>query len=309
MNNTPRHIPVLLEQVVAALNPQPGDAYFDGTAGYGSHAAAIIERIGPQGSAILVDRDRDAVAALRKRLGESARILQRDYASALQDLIDEGNLVDMALLDLGVSSPQIDEYQRGFSFRAEGPLDMRMDNTSGLTAADIINTSSESDLADIIYRYGEERNSRRIAAMMVRMRPFKSTKSLAEAIAKILGHHEKIHPATRTFQALRIYVNGELDQLREALPNIVRLLRPGGRMAIISFHSLEDRMVKEFIARESRDCICPPKQPICTCSHVASLRRITARAAKGTEDTFNPRARSAKLRAAAKINTKTKENT
>lgn len=307
MNQQLPHTPVLLEKVVQTLAPEAGDVYFDGTAGYGGHAAAVLEKMGPNGSAILVDRDRDATAALRKRFGhlDSVRIIDRDYASAAASLADDGTLVDTALLDLGVSSPQLDESERGFSFRSSGPLDMRMDVTQRLTAADIVNTYSQEDLANIIWRYGEERHSRKIAAAIVRRRPFTTTGELADLIARTIGRGQDIHPATRTFQALRIAVNGELEQLERALPNLVRMLRPGGRLAVISFHSLEDRIVKDFIARESRDCICPPKQPVCTCDHVASLRRLTKGAVKGsTEDAFNPRARSAMLRAAVKINTK-----
>ncbi len=307
MTNLNRHLPVLLDQVVAVLAPQPGDAYLDGTAGYGGHAEAVLARIGAKGDAILVDRDIEAIHALRSKFAGNTgvRIMQRDYATAAEDLADSGTLVDMILLDLGVSSPQLDEAERGFSFRFDGPLDMRMDASQGLSAADIVNTFAETDLANILWRYGEERHSRKLARMMVQLRPFHTTAALADAIARSIGRHEDINPATRTFQALRIAVNGELDQLSSALPSLVRMLRPGGRLAVISFHSLEDRIVKEFIARESKDCICPPKQPICTCDHVASLRRLTKGAIKGsTEDTYNPRARSAMLRAAMKINTK-----
>jgi 16S rRNA (cytosine1402-N4)-methyltransferase len=218
-------------------------------------------------------------------------------------------MVDMVLLDLGVSSPQLDTGERGFSFSSEGPLDMRMDQSTGRTAADIVNTMPERELADLIYRYGEDRKSRRIARAIVAQRPFTTTTQLAEAVAGAIGHHEDIHPATRTFQALRLAINDELGQLESTLPILVDLLNPGGRLVVISFHSLEDRIVKTFLRRESRDCICPPEQPICTCDHVATLQRITTRPIAGTDDAFNPRARSAKLRAAVKLTPKPKGGT
>lgn len=218
-------------------------------------------------------------------------------------------MVDMILLDLGVSSPQLDTGERGFSFRSDGPLDMRMDRSTGRTAADIVNETSEGELADMIYQYGEDRKSRRIARAIVAHRPFTTTAQLADVVAGAIGHSEDIHPATRTFQALRILVNDELGQLQTALPTLVDILKPDGRIAVISFHSLEDRIVKEFFRTESRDCICPPEQPICTCDHVASLKLLTTKPIPGTNDAFNPRARSAKLRAAAKLTPKLKGGT
>lgn len=301
----PKHIPVLIEKVVELLNPQKGECYFDGTAGYGGHAGAIIKAIEPGGSAILADRDRNASEFLRTQFGDSARIIRRDYATAARELADEGVLADMVLLDLGVSSPQLDESNRGFSFKSSAKLDMRMDQSQAFSAYDVVNSYSERKLADIIYQYGEERFSRRIAKAIVQHRPINTTKELADIVAKSVKTKEDIHPATRTFQALRIEVNDEIEQLRAALPDLVRLLAPGGRMAIISFHSLEDRLVKEFINKESKDCICPPKQPVCTCNHKASLQKLTTKAIKGSDyDTINPRARSARLRAAVKIKNK-----
>ena len=181
---------------------------------------------------------------------------------------------------------------------------MRMDQTQEETAADVVNKTREDELANIIYRYGEERKSRRVAKAIVENRPFETTKQLAEVVAKAVGYGGDIHPATRTFQAIRIYLNQELDQLERALPSIVEILNPGGRLAVISFHSLEDRIVKEFFNMESRDCICPPEQPVCNCNHKATLKRITKKPISGQEDAFNPRARSAKLRAAVKLNKK-----
>ena len=307
----PTHIPVLAERVIELLAPQPGQTYFDGTAGYGGHATIIAKQLTPKGRMILVDRDPQAITRLKQRFGEGepqAEIIHADYAAAASNLLQRGTRVDMVLLDLGVSSPQLDMAQRGFSFRFDGPLDMRMDTTAPQTAADVVNGLRESELADIIYRYGEERRSRRIAKAIVMNRPITTTKQLADLVASTIGRSGDIHPATRTFQALRIYVNEELAQLETALPTLVELLRPGGRLAVISFHSLEDRIVKEFINQASRDCICPPEQPVCTCDHQATLLKITKKVVSGaTEDTSNPRARSAKLRAAVKLNQNQKE--
>jgi 16S rRNA (cytosine1402-N4)-methyltransferase len=305
MTQPDNHIPVLKDQVVSLLSPTAGDIYFDGTAGFGGHAGAIAPLVGDDGHLILVDRDRQATEHLRKLFGQRAEIIRRDYATAAAELREDGRLVDMVLLDLGVSSPQLDNPERGFSFQSEGPLDMRMDQSAPLTAADVINRMPQAELADIIYRYGEERHSRRIARALIQHRPFTTTKQVADLIIGTVGWRKgDIHPATRTFQALRIYVNAELEQLETALPDLVALLKPGGRIAVISFHSLEDRIVKEFFNRESKDCICPPEQPVCTCNHVASLTKLTKKAITGSDDTFNPRARSAKLRAAVKIKTK-----
>lgn len=299
--NTQPHIPVLRDRVVEFLAPKAGETYFDGTSGYGGHASAIIEIIGGSGHAILVDRDSESIKVLRQKFGDRAEIIHSDFLAAAHNLKEQGRQVDMALLDLGVSSPQLDKPQRGFNFRQAGPLDMRMDASSDLTAADIVNQYDEKRLADLIYKFGEERKSRRIAKAMVAARPLADTKQLADLIGKTIGYREDIHPATRTFQALRIAVNSELEQLQQALPILADILKVGGRLVVISFHSLEDRIVKEFINRESRDCVCPPEQPVCVCDHQATLARITKKAVRGTEDAFNPRARSAKLRAAVKI--------
>jgi 16S rRNA (cytosine1402-N4)-methyltransferase len=298
---TPYHQPVLLKQVLEALHPKSGEAYLDGTAGYGGHAAPIIEEIGPKGQAILVDRDANAIQVLSDRFGDSANIIHADFLEAADRLLEEGQLVDMILLDLGVSSPQIDKAERGFSFRADAPLDMRMDQSQAYTADDVVNKLPEKQLEKIIRTYGEEPKARAVARAIVAARPIKTTGELAKVVrtAALKGD---IDAATRTFQAIRIEVNGELDQLQEALPKLTKLLSLGGRLAIISFHSLEDRIVKQFFESESRDCICPPKQPVCTCGHVASLKKLTTKPLLGdsTEIATNPRARSAKLRAAEK---------
>jgi 16S rRNA (cytosine1402-N4)-methyltransferase len=298
------HQPVLLDPTIVVLAPKPGEAYVDATAGYGGHAAAVLERIGPEGRLILIDRDAHAVSALADRYGDSAEIIHADFLEAAERLYQDGTLVDMVLLDLGVSSPQLDKAERGFSFKADAPLDMRMDQSQRLTAADVVNRTSQRELERIIREYGEEPRARAVARAIVEGRPFATTAKLAKVVrgAALIGGD--IDPATRTFQAIRIQVNAELDQLRDALPVYNKILRTGGRMAVISFHSLEDRIVKQFFDTESRDCICPPKQPVCTCSHVATLHKLTSKpiTADSDEIAINPRARSAKLRAAEKIN-------
>lgn len=310
MNDTP-HIPVLLHEVVNRLQPQPGETYFDGTAGYGGHAAKVLEEMGLSGRAILVDRDPESVAALRLRFKQDPRVSVQhgDYLTVAEGLQQDGCQLDMVLLDLGVSSPQLDQPERGFSFRTSGPLDMRMNQSEGVSAADIVNRWPEKDLADVVYRYGEERKSRRVAKAIVTHRPFTTTKQLADVVAAVVGWHEDIHPATRTFQALRVAVNDELQQLGRSLPILTGLLRPGGRVAVISFHSLEDRIVKEYFRQEARDCICPPAQPVCTCNHRASLELLTKKPVTGTNNAFNPRARSAKLRVAVKLKPKQRRDT
>ena len=300
--NNPQHQPVLIESVIDVLAPKPGETYLDGTAGYGGHAAAVIDRIGPTGRAILVDRDAHAIRVLAERFSDQ-EIIHADFLEAADRLLEEGQLVDMILLDLGVSSPQIDNADRGFSFKSDAPLDMRMNQAQPYTAADLVNKLSERELERIIRTYGEEPKARAVAKAIVAHRPFKTTGELAKVVRKVALKGD-IDAATRTFQAIRIEVNGELDQISEALPKLTKLLSLGGRLAIISFHSLEDRIVKQFFDLESRDCICPPKQPVCTCGHVASLKKITTKPILGdsTEIAINPRARSAKLRAAEKIN-------
>ncbi|GAC1369514.1 MAG: 16S rRNA (cytosine(1402)-N(4))-methyltransferase RsmH [Candidatus Saccharimonadales bacterium] len=300
--NTQPHQPVLLDQVISVLAPKPGETYLDGTAGYGGHAAPIIDLLGPNGRAILVDRDANAIRVLSERFSDQ-EIIHADFLEGADRLLEEGQLVDLILLDLGVSSPQIDNPDRGFSFKADAPLDMRMDQSQSYTADDLVNQMSERDLERIIRTYGEEPKARAVAKMIVAARPIHTTGQLARVVRKAALKGD-IDAATRTFQAIRIEVNGELDQLSEALPKLAKLLSLGGRFAIISFHSLEDRIVKQFFDLESRDCICPPKQPVCTCGHVASLKKLTSKPvlADPTEIAINPRARSAKLRAAEKIN-------
>ena len=299
------HTPVLLEQVIQVLKPVKGQTYLDLTAGYGGHAEEILKCIGTSGQAILVDRDVSAIKVLKSKFDDRAEFIHADYLEATQRLHDNGTFVDLILLDLGVSSPQLDRSERGFSFKTDGPLDMRMDQTQSITAQTIVNTYKQDNLARIIKEYGEERHYKAIAREIVAKRPFETTKQLADLVRSIVGRSGEIDGATRTFQAIRIEVNSELTQLQLVLPKLLEILTPGGRIAVITFHSLEDRIVKNFFDIESRDCICPPKQPICTCSHRASLHKLLSKPIKGSDiDAFNPRARSAKLRAAEKITQK-----
>jgi 16S rRNA (cytosine1402-N4)-methyltransferase len=301
MNHKP-HQPVLLDSVVGVLAPSAGQSYLDGTAGFGGHAEAIVELTKTQGEMVLVDRDANAIAHLATKFQDGAEIVHLSFAEAAEQFEQEGRRFDLILLDLGVSSPQLDNPERGFSFQTDAPLDMRMDQSQGLTAETLINTYPQNEIERIIREYGEDFRARSIAAAIVAARPVKTTRQLADIIRKVVGSSGKINPATKTFQAIRIAVNAELDQLVAALPRFAKLLSPGGRLAVISFHSLEDRIVKQFFESESRDCICPPKQPICTCNHQATLpKAITG---DSTEIVSNPRARSAKLRAAEKLKPK-----
>jgi 16S rRNA (cytosine1402-N4)-methyltransferase len=292
-----QHIPVLLEQTITVLAPKPGETYLDLTAGRGGHARAVIARIGTARLATLVDRDEAAIASLNEFAQAGAQIIHSDFAVAAEQLRAAGKRFDTILIDLGVSSPQLDEPSRGFSFAHTGPLDMRMDQRSPQTAADLVNTASESELADIIWRYGEEPQARTVARAIIQHRPFTTTGELADVVAKaIRGKWGKTHPATRTFQAIRIALNDELGQIERTLRLIPDLLEPGGRVAIISFHSLEDRLVKQFFQEQAR------------AGYEAELTLLAKKPIDGaTEDVHNPRARSAKLRAAVKINTNRKD--
>ncbi|HEX4662671.1 MAG TPA: 16S rRNA (cytosine(1402)-N(4))-methyltransferase RsmH [Candidatus Saccharimonadales bacterium] len=284
------HLPVLLETTIDYLAPKQGETYLDLTAGYGGHAKAVAEKIGTVSNLTLVDRDAHAARELEALIADGARFLHSDFLSAAQLLEREGQQFDMILADLGVSSPQLDRSERGFSFAKSGPLDMRMDQREPLTVADIVNRYPEAHLANIIYTYGEEPKSRQIAKSIVRARPLRTTGELAEAIASSFRSRGKTHPATRTFQALRIALNRELEQLESLLPILPKLLKPGGRVAIISFHSLEDRLVKQFFSEQA------------SAGYEADMTLLTKRPLAGTtHDASNPRARSAKLRVAAKI--------
>jgi 16S rRNA (cytosine1402-N4)-methyltransferase len=304
----PVHQPVLYHEVLEALRPKPGARYLDGTVGLGGHARGLLLASSPNGELVGLDVDPQALDLAAQRLAEfRPRVILRQgtYSQIAQHLSAVGwNLVDGVLLDLGASSLQFDQSDRGFSFQKEGPLDMRFDPNSSLTADELVNNWPEADLADVIFRYGEEPKSRRIARAIVSSRPLHSTVQLAEVIAKAVGGRRGgIHPATRSFQALRIAVNRELETLEAALPQVVAALKPGGRLAVISFHSLEDRTVKLFFRRESRNCICPPDQLVCTCGHKASIVEIARRPIRPTPDELaaNPRSRSARLRVAERL--------
>ena len=302
-----RHEPVLYQEIIHALRPKSMGFYVDGTLGAGGHAAGLLAGSEPGGRLLGLDVDPQALELARQNLapfGERACLIRAPYTSLPEQLAALGwDKVDGILLDLGASSMQFDTPERGFSFLADGPLDMRFDPTNPLTASEIVNTWAEDELVDVLFRYGEERASRRIAHAIQRARPISSTGQLAEVIEKAIGRHSSHHPATQTFQALRIAVNGELESLEKTLPLAVQALAPGGRLAVISFHSLEDRLVKEYFRLESRDCICPPRQPVCTCGHKASISEVTRRPLTPAEEEIkrNSRARSAKLRVAEKL--------
>lgn len=303
------HLPVLYQEVLAALQPQPGaKLYVDGTLGLGGHAAGVLDASAPDGRLLGLDVDPQALAIAKERLarfGERAVLQHGSYGLLAQHLAQVGwAQVDGIVLDLGASSLQFDNAERGFSFQNDGPLDMRFNPESGLSAADIVNEWPEEELANVLYEYGEETQSRRVARAIVKARPLTTTMQLAEVVSKALGGRRGgIHPATKSFQALRVAVNQELDTLQAALPQAVSALRQGGRLAIISFHSLEDRAVKQFFRRESQDCICPPEQLVCTCGHKASIRELTRKPVRPGEPELenNPRARSARLRVAEKL--------
>ncbi|HSW98990.1 MAG TPA: 16S rRNA (cytosine(1402)-N(4))-methyltransferase RsmH [Candidatus Saccharimonadales bacterium] len=289
---SPEHIPVLLKQTVQYLHPREGDRYLDLTGGYGGHASAVLGMTKNPKGAVLVDRDPEAVKSLGQRFkGTGVEIIHKDFLSASQKLAAEGEQFELILADLGVSSPHLNQASRGFYIQKDGPLDMRMDTTQELTAEMVINSYSEAELAEILKTYGEEPKARAISKLIVRERPIKTTSELATLVAKAWPGHSKVHPATRTFQALRVAVNNELELLRHGLPIwIEQLLAPGGRIAIISFHSLEDRIVKQAFLEYGGD------------RYDATLQLLTKHPVSGEESeiVFNPRARSAKLRAAAK---------
>ncbi len=306
-DNQLQHIPVMLEEALEGLAVQPRGCYLDGTFGRGGHARALLDRLGSDGRLLLMDRDPEAIATARQRFGDDPRVHLRhgSFAEMAQwDRTADG--LDGVLLDIGVSSPQLDDAARGFSFMADAPLDMRMDPTTGESAADFLATAAESVIADVLWRYGEERFSRRIARAIVTRRqeqPIRRTGELATLLVDLLGHREKgKHPATRTFQALRIQVNGELDALEHGLAGALERLRPGGRLVVISFHSLEDRLVKQFIRDESGRARPQPRHLPPAPAPRARLRAVgKARFAGAAELAANPRARSAVLRVAERL--------
>jgi 16S rRNA (cytosine1402-N4)-methyltransferase len=304
------HVPVMLAEVTAGLALLSGALCIDGTLGGAGHAAAMLEATAPDGRLLGLDLDPAAVERARQRLARfpgRAELVQASFAQMETVATEHGfRPVNAILLDLGLSSYQLSEAERGFSFLNDGPLDMRMDPSAELAADEIVNEWPQEELADIIYQYGEETRSRRIARAIVAARPISTTGQLAEVVAHALGGQhagQRIHPATRTFQALRIAVNGELQSLTETLPQAVNLLAPGGRLAVLTFHSLEDRIVKQFVQRESRDCICPPDIPVCVCGHHATLRPVNRKPLQPgpAEVANNARSRSAKLRIAERL--------
>lgn len=302
------HIPVLVREVLATLNPQPGQWFIDGTVGAGGHARAILEATAPDGRLLGLDADPDALEVARRNLeayGDRVCLVHANFVDLAKEAHRHGfSQVHGVLLDLGVSSLQLELPERGFSFQVEGPLDMRYDPRLTVTAYTLLHELSEEELAELLYRFGEERRSRVIARAIKQAWPITTTTQLAEVVTRAVGGRRgaRLHPATRTFQALRIAVNHELDALVRALPAAVDLLAPGGRLAVISFHSLEDRIVKRFFAQEAKDCICSsiPYPAHCTCGHRATLRLVTPKpiTASSEEVKMNPRARSAKLRVA-----------
>jgi len=288
----PKHIPVMLREVLNILRPKVGESYLDLTAGYGGHAASVLERTLETSSSVLVDRDENAVKELNTRFsGSGVNVIHTDFVSAAQTLLKKERTFDLILADLGVSSPHLNQASRGFSFKQDAPLDMRMDTRQSLSADEIVNSYSETALEDILKTYGEEPKAAQIASRIVKNRPIHSTTQLAEVVAQAWPGYSKVHPATRTFQAIRIAVNNELGLLREALPLWVDLLAPDGRLVVLSFHSLEDRIVKQFFADIAGD------------RYDAELKLLTKKPVTPSQDEIvsNPRARSTKLRAVAKI--------
>ncbi|MEO8456439.1 MAG: 16S rRNA (cytosine(1402)-N(4))-methyltransferase RsmH [Chloroflexota bacterium] len=302
------HTSVLLDEAIEYLAVQPGGRYIDCTLGAGGHALAIMRETEPGGLLLGIDADPHAIDFARGSLEEypdSVKLVNGNFRD-LRSIARTNNFTPVhgVLFDLGISSMQLAEAGRGFSFQTESPLDMRFSESQTLTAADIVNDYEEEDLANLIWEFGEERHSRRIARAILRARPLSTTTDLAAVVQKAApGGRSRIHPATRTFQALRIAVNDELGSLTSALEQARDILGDGGRLVVISFHSLEDRIVKQFFTREAKDCICPPEQPTCTCGHKASLRILTKRPiAPGADELKrNPRSRSAKLRAAERL--------
>ena len=301
------HKPVLYQEIIHALQPKSPGRYIDGTIGAGGHARGILEACAPEGCLLGFDLDSQALALARETLapyGKRVVLVQASYLSLMEMMQHLGwDAVDGIVIDLGVSSMQLDTPERGFSFTQDAPLDMRFNREIGLTAAQLINTTPEADLANLLFQYGEEPRARKIAKMILQARPVTTTLQLTEIVKKAYPGHSRVHPATRTFQAIRIAVNDELSVLEQALPRAMEALRPGGRLAVISFHSLEDRIVKDFFRRESKDWINPPYERIYEVERNATLKEITRKPITPSADEIetNPRARSAKLRVAEKL--------
>jgi 16S rRNA (cytosine1402-N4)-methyltransferase len=303
------HIPVLYHEIINALAPYSGGLYIDGTLGAGGHALGILDASTPDGKLLGLDLDPQALVIANQRLSmfkNRVFVRQGSYVNMASFVKEIGwFFVDGIILDLGVSSIQLDTKERGFSFLYDAPLDMRFGDQTSIDAADLVNSLAENDLANIIWKYGEEKYSRKIARIICQNRPINTTFELANLVKKAYGNqYSQIHPATRTFQAIRIAVNQEMQAIESVVPQAIHLLKPGGKLAIISFHSLEDRIVKSIFRTESKDCICPPDQPICTCNHIKSIKEVNRKPIEASTEEIsnNPRARSAKLRIAEKLN-------
>lgn len=306
------HVPVLADEVVATLAPRPGETVVDGTFGAGGHSGLLAQRLNGQGKLIAIDRD-PTVAPYFERLRRGttlkARLLAGEFSTVLEQLATNGVRADVILLDLGVSSMQLDRPERGFSYAVDAPLDMRMDPSAAYSARELVNDADERELADIFKRYGEERYARQIARAIAKRRkttPFERTGDLVETIKAAIPAPARFgegHPAKRVFQALRIEVNDELGSLERALPAALEMLRPGGRLGVISFHSLEDRIVKQFLRRQEQGCTCPPDFPVCVCGSEPVMRATPRRAIRPSvaEVARNPRAQSARLRVGTKV--------
>lgn len=302
------HLPVLYHEVLKTLNPVPGGYYVDGTLGAGGHARGLLEYSAPDGQLLGLDLDPLALKLASVNLAQFSdrcHLVQASYTEMKREVVSLGwKSVNGILLDLGISSMQVDNPARGFSFRSDAPLDMRFNSEVGITAADLVNQSTEEELLYILWNFGEEQHARRIVRGILKARPLHTTGQLASLIEDAVGKSRRgIHPATRTFQALRIAVNGELENVKAVLPDAIQLLTPGGCLAVITFHSLEDRIVKHYFQQENKDCLCPPGVPICQCGHRASLKIIKPAfiQAGELEIISNPRSRSARLRVAEKL--------
>ena len=306
------HVPVLAEEIVSLLDPRPGETIVDATFGAGGHSSLLAARLRGDGKLIAIDRDPTVAPyfeRFRRETGVKARLHHGEFSTVLEHLAENGVKADAILLDLGVSSMQLDRPDRGFSYAVDAPLDMRMDPSATYSAQELVNDSDERDLADIFKRYGEERYARQIARAIVKRRkeqPFERTGDLVEVIKAAIPAPARFgegHPAKRVFQALRIEVNDELGAVERALPAALEMLRPGGRLAVISFHSLEDRIVKQFLRKQEQGCTCPPDFPVCVCGSEATMRATPRRAVRPTaaEIARNPRAQSARLRIGTKV--------
>jgi len=305
------HIPVLAEEVVSLLDPRPGETIVDGTFGAGGHSSLLAGRLRGDGKLIAIDRDPTVAPffeRFRRETGVKARLHHGEFSTVLEHLASNGVRADVVLLDLGVSSMQLDRPDRGFSYAADAPLDMRMDPSAAYSARELVNDGDERELADIFKRYGEERYARQIARAIVKRRqtqPFERTGDLVEVIKSAIPAPARFgegHPAKRVFQALRIEVNDELGAVERALPAALEMLRPGGRLGVISFHSLEDRIVKRFLRNEEQGCTCPPDFPVCVCGSEPTMRATPRRAVRpsAAEIARNPRAQSARFRVGTK---------